>query len=96
MRTVVIRFSTPDSASGCQLGDPAAPLFFRFVLQPLLLRLEAKLVVAYLNDLTLFDPDPEVLLADPLIYADKCKVLHKGFSPGDEPRWSSELLDSRE
>ena len=97
-----------ESASGCQQGDPAAPLLFSLVLQPLLLRLKSNLVVAYLDDLTLSDPDPSVLADDLRTIREaslsiglemnfsKCEMFHQGYPLGAEPDLSAELPGSRE
>lgn len=52
------------SDSGCQQGDPAAPLSFSLVLRPILTQLRLRFVASYLNDLTFAEPDPRVVADD--------------------------------
>lgn len=99
------------SESGCQQGDPSAPLLFSLTLQPILLQLKCKLVVSYLDDLTLSDPDPDVVAADLQllqlsvattglkINASKCELFYQGMTDIQERdlslRFSGILEDSK-
>ena len=94
------------SESGCQQGDPAAPLLFSLVLQAVLIRLQSQLAVSYLDDLTLADSDPNVLLADLQALREsvvstglqmnfnKCELYHQGLTPEQERAFSANLSRS--
>ena len=81
-----------ESAAGCQQGDVAGPAAFSLLIHPLVLSLRSKLTAFYLDDGTLMETDPEVILDDLLtILADgertglevnstKCEIYLQGFT----------------
>jgi len=63
------------SNEGPQQGDPIGPLLFSNAIHPILLSLESKLTIGYLDDLTLAGTLSQVA-------SDVCRVRDEGLSMG--------------